>query len=56
MRFRDCGQLAYGRYWPTAAVAVGHLEATDLTVPDQTSERRDCARCRQSITQIVRPL
>ena len=52
----DAEVLVYDCYWPTAAVAVGHLEATDLTVPDQTSEQRDCARCRQSITQIVRPL
>jgi len=29
--------------WPTAAVAAGRLEAAELTLPDQPSERWDCA-------------
>ena len=30
-------------YWPTAAVAASRFEATDFTLLDQSSERRDCA-------------
>jgi len=33
-----------GRSWPTAAVAASRFEAADFTLPDQSSERRDCAQ------------